>query len=146
VNRQNVTALVLEAKREQGLSFADLAERVGADRVWLTAALHGQHPLSAQQAEKVAELLRLPADATTALQEIPVRGSLDAVPPADPTIYRLQEIVQVYGTTLKALIHEDFGDGIMSAINFNMGIDRVEHPDGDRIRITMEGKYLPYQW
>jgi cyanate lyase len=146
VNRQNVTALVLEAKREQGLSFADLAERVGADRVWLTAALHGQHPLSAQQAEKVAELLRLPADATTALQEIPVRGSIDAVPPADPTIYRLQEIVQVYGTTLKALIHEDFGDGIMSAINFNMGIDRVEHPDGDRIRITMEGKYLPYQW
>jgi cyanate lyase len=146
VNRQNVTGLVLEAKREQGLSFADLAERVGADRVWLTAALHGQHPLSAQQAEKVAELLRLPADATTALQEIPVRGSLDAVPPADPTIYRLQEIVQVYGTTLKALIHEDFGDGIMSAINFNMGIDRVEHPDGDRIRITMEGKYLPYQW
>ena len=146
MNRQNVTALVLEAKREQGLSFADLAERVGADRVWLTAALHGQHPLSAQQAEKVAELLRLPADATTALQEIPVRGSLDAVPPADPTIYRLQEIVQVYGTTLKALIHEDFGDGIMSAINFNMGIDRVEHPDGDRIRITMEGKYLPYQW
>jgi cyanate lyase len=146
VNRQNVIALVLEAKREQGLSFADLAERVGADRVWLTAALHGQHPLSAQQAEKVAELLRLPADATTALQEIPLRGSLDAVPPADPTIYRLQEIVQVYGTTLKALIHEDFGDGIMSAINFNMGIDRVEHPDGDRIRITMEGKYLPYQW
>jgi cyanate lyase len=146
VNRQNVTALVLEAKREQGLSFADLAERVGADRVWLTAALHGQHPLSAQQAEKVAELLRLPADATTALQEIPLRGSLDTVPPADPTIYRLQEIVQVYGTTLKALIHEDFGDGIMSAINFNMGIDRVEHPDGDRIRITMEGKYLPYQW
>jgi cyanate lyase len=146
VNRQNVTALVLEAKREQGLSFADLAERVGADRVWLTAALHGQHPLSAQQAEKIAELLRLPADATTALQEIPLRGSLDTVPPADPTIYRLQEIVQVYGTTLKALIHEDFGDGIMSAINFNMGIDRVEHPDGDRIRITMEGKYLPYQW
>jgi cyanate lyase len=68
------------------------------------------------------------------------------VPPADPTIYRLQEIVQVYGTTIKALIHEDFGDGIMSAINFNMRIDRVEHPDGARIRITLEGKYLPYQW
>ncbi|MEA2131228.1 MAG: cyanate lyase [Solirubrobacteraceae bacterium] len=146
MNRQNVTALVLDAKREQGLSFADLAEGVGADRVWLTAALLGQHPLSAEQAAKVAELLRLPGDATAALQEIPLRGSLDAVPPADPTIYRLQEIVQVYGTTLKALIHEDFGDGIMSAINFNMGIDRVEHPDGDRIRITMEGKYLPYQW
>ena len=146
MNRQNVTALVLEAKREQGLSFADLAERLGADRVWLTAALHGQHPLGAEQAAQVAELLQLPAEAGAALQEIPLRGSLDAVPPADPTIYRLQEIVQVYGTTLKALIHEDFGDGIMSAINFNMGIDRVEHPDGVRIRITMEGKYLPYQW
>jgi cyanate lyase len=146
VNRQNVAALVHEAKREQGLSFADLAERLGADRVWLTAALHGQHPLGAEQAAQVAELLQLPADVRAALQEIPLRGSLDAVPPADPTIYRLQEIVQVYGTTLKALIHEDFGDGIMSAINFNMGIDRVEHPDGVRIRITMEGKYLPYQW
>jgi len=146
LNRQNVTALVLEAKRAQGLSFADLAERTGADRVWLTAALLGQHPLGAEQAAQVAELLHLPAEAAGALQEIPLRGSLDAVPPADPTIYRLQEIVQVYGTTIKALIHEDFGDGIMSAINFNMGIDRVEHPDGARIRITLEGKYLPYQW
>jgi cyanate lyase len=146
VNRQNVTALVLQAKRARGLSFADLAERLGADRVWLTAALLGQHPLGAEQAAQVAELLQLPPDAAGALQEIPLRGSLDAVPPVDPTIYRFQEIVQVYGTTLKALIHEDFGDGIMSAINFSMGIDRVEHPDGDRIRITMEGKYLPYQW
>ena len=72
-----------------------------------------------------------------------MRGALDRVPPADPTIYRLQEIVQVYGPTIKALIHEEFGDGIMSAINFNLGIERVEDPDGDRIRITMEGKYLP---
>jgi cyanate lyase len=146
VNRQNVTALVLEAKRARGLSFADLAARLGADRVWLTAALLGQHPLGAEQAAQLAELLQLPAEAAAALQEIPLRGSLDAMAPVDPTIYRLQEIIQVYGTTLKALIHEDFGDGIMSAINFNMGIDRVEHPDGDRIRITMEGKYLPYQW
>lgn len=146
MNRQNVTTLVLEAKRAQGLSFADLAERTGADRVWLTAALLGQHPLGAEQATQIADLLHLPAEAASALQEIPLRGSLDAVPPADPTIYRLQEIVQVYGTTIKALIHEDFGDGIMSAINFSMGIDRIEHPDGARIRITLEGKYLPYQW
>jgi cyanate lyase len=146
VNRQDVTALVLEAKRELGLTFAELAERLGADRVWLTAALHGQHPLGAEQAAQVVELLQLPAESAAVLQEIPLRGSLPAVPPADPTIYRLQEIVQVYGTTLKALIHEDFGDGIMSAINFKLGIDRVEHPEGDRIRITLEGKYLPYQW
>jgi cyanate lyase len=146
VNRQNATALVLEAKRDLGLSFAELAERLGADRVWLTAALHGQHPLGAEQAAQLVEVLQLPLETAAVLQEIPLRGSLTAVPPADPTIYRLQEIVQVYGTTLKALIHEDFGDGIMSAINFNLGIDRVEHPDGDRIRITLEGKYLPYQW
>ena len=146
MNRHDVTTLVLEAKRTQGLSFADLAERTGADRVWLTAALLGQHPLSAEQATQIVDLLHLPAEAAGVLQEIPMRGSLDAVPPADPTIYRFQEIVQVYGTTIKALIHEDFGDGIMSAIDFNMGIERVEHPDGARIRITMEGKYLPYAW
>jgi cyanate lyase len=146
VNRQNVTALVLEAKRERGLSFADLAERLGADRVWLTAALHGQHPLGAEQAAQVAELLQLPAEAGAALQEIPLRGSLDAVPPADPTIYRLQEIVQVYGTTLKALIHEDFGDGIMSAINFKVDFARRSDPGGDRVVVTFDGKFLPYQW
>lgn len=146
MDRAAVTALVLEAKRTQGVSFADLASEVGADRVWLTAALLGQHPLSSEQAASVAGLLGLPSEAAAVLQEVPSRGSLASVPPADPTIYRLQEIVQVYGTTIKALIHEEFGDGIMSAINFSMGIDRVEHPDGDRIKITMEGKYLPYQW
>lgn len=146
MNRQTVTALVLEAKRARGLSFADLAGRLGADRVRLTAALLGQHPLAAEQAAQLAELLQLPQDAAAALEEIPLRGSLDAVPPMDPTIYRFQEIIEVYGTTLKALIHEDFGDGIMSAINFKMGIERVEHPDGDRVRVTMEGKFLPYQW
>jgi cyanate lyase len=146
MNRQDVTELVLEAKRAEGLSFAELAHRTGTDRVWCTAALLGQHPLSTEQAAQVAEQLHLPAEAADALQEIPLRGSLPTVPPADPTIYRLQEIVQVYGTTIKALIHEDFGDGIMSAINFNMAIDRVEHPEGARIRITLEGKYLPYQW
>ncbi|MEA2221425.1 MAG: cyanate lyase [Solirubrobacteraceae bacterium] len=141
-----VTALVLESKRARGLTFGELARHVGADRVWLTAALLGQHPLALEQASLVCELLELPDDAGALLQEIPMRGALDAVPPADPTIYRLQEIVQVYGPTIKALIHEEFGDGIMSAINFNLGIERVEHPDGARIRITLEGKYLPYQW
>lgn len=112
----------------------------------LTAALLGQHPLTAEQAALVSELLGLPEPAAAVLMEIPMRGALASVPPPDPTIYRLQEIVQVYGPTIKALIHEQFGDGIMSAINFNLGIERVEHPDGVRIKITMEGKYLPYQW
>lgn len=146
MDREAVTALVLESKRARGLTFGELAAHVGADRVWLTAALLGQHPLTADQAALVIELLGLPEAAAPALMEIPMRGALDAVPPADPTIYRLQEIVQVYGPSIKALIHEEFGDGIMSAINFNMGLERVEHPDGARIRITMEGKYLPYQW
>jgi cyanate lyase len=145
MDRDAVTALVLESKRARGLTFGELAEHVGADPVWLTAALLGQHPLSADQAARVSELLGLPEAAAAVLMEIPMRGTLP-VPPQDPTIYRLQEIVQVYGPTIKALIHEEFGDGIMSAINFSLGIERVEHPDGDRIKITMEGKYLPYQW
>ncbi len=146
MDREAATALVLESKRARGLTFGELAEHVGADPVWLTAALLGQHPLTAEQAAHVSELLGLPEPAAAVLMEIPMRGALESVPPTDPTIYRLQEIVQVYGPTIKALIHEQFGDGIMSAINFNLAIDRVEHPDGARIKITMEGKYLPYQW
>ena len=146
MDRDAVTALVLESKRARGLTFGELAEHLGADPVWLTAALLGQHPLSEEQAARVSELLGLPEAAAAVLTEIPMRGALASVPPSDPTIYRLQEVVQVYGPTIKALIHEEFGDGIMSAINFNLGVERVEHPDGDRIRITMEGKYLPYQW
>ncbi len=146
MNRQAVTELVLEAKRARGLSFAELAERAGADRAWLTAALLGQHPLQADQAAVVCGLLGLEHEAAAALQEIPLRGAPAGVPATDPTIYRLQEIVNVYGPAIKALIHEDFGDGIMSAINFNLALQRVEHPDGDRVRITLEGKYLPYQW
>lgn len=146
MDRDAVTALVLESKRARGLTFGELAEHVGADPVWLTAALLGQHPLSADQASRVSELLALPEAAAAVLMEIPMRGALERVPPSDPTIYRLQEVVQVYGPTIKALIHEQFGDGIMSAIDFNLGVERVEHPDGDRIRITMEGKYLAYRW
>jgi cyanate lyase len=146
MDRADVTALILDAKREQGLSLTQIAEHVGADRVWLTAALYGQHPLSAEQAEAVAGLLKLPAGAADVLEEIPTRGSFDALPPADPTIYRLYEVLQVYGPALKALIHEDFGDGIMSAITFNVGLERRETEAGPRVRITLDGKFLPYHW
>jgi cyanate lyase len=146
MDRDAVTALVLESKRARGLTFGELAEHLGADPVWLTAALLGQHPLSADQAARVSELLGLPEPAAAVLTEIPMRGAHERVPATDPTIYRLQEIVQVYGPTIKALIHEEFGDGIMSAINFNLAVERVAHPGGDRIKITMEGKYLPYEW
>nr|MBA2377553.1 cyanase [Rubrobacter sp.] len=129
-----------------GLTFEAIASKVGKHKVWTTAALHGQHPMSAEEADAVCSLLGLDAEVASVLQEIPTRGSLDSNVPTDPTIYRIHEITQVYGTTIKALIHEEFGDGIMSAINFDMNIERVEDPDGDRVRITYEGKYLPYQW
>jgi cyanate lyase len=146
MERRDVTAQILAAKRAKGLSFTQIAEHVGADRVWLTAALHGQHPLSAEQAVAVSEVLELSEEAGAVLQEIPTRGSFDALPPADPTIYRLYEVLQVYGPALKALIHEDFGDGIMSAITFNMALERRETDAGPRVRITLDGKFLPYHW
>src|SRR3954451_3159188 len=146
MNRHAVTEQILAAKRARGLSFNDLAERTGADRVWLTSALLGQHPLPADLAGRVGEALELDDDAVAVLQEIPTRGSFDSLPPTDPTIYRLYEVLQVYGPALKALIHEDFGDGIMSAITFNLALDRRETDAGPRVRITLDGKFLPYKW
>jgi cyanate lyase len=146
MERHDVTAQILAAKRSKGLSFTQIAEHLGADRVWLTAALHGQHPLTGEQAEAVTALLELPAEAAAVLAEIPTRGSFESLPPADPTIYRLYEVLQVYGPALKALIHEDFGDGIMSAITFNVALERRETDAGPRVRITLDGKFLPYQW
>lgn len=146
MNRHGVTEQVLAAKRDAGLSFSEIAERVGADRVWLTAALLGQHPLPGELASRVGETLGLDDEAVTVLQEIPTRGSFASLPPADPTIYRLYEALQVYGPALKALIHEDFGDGIMSAITFNVALERRETDAGARVRITLDGKFLPYRW
>ncbi|QIN77745.1 cyanase [Rubrobacter marinus] len=144
--REDVTELILESRREKGLTFAAIAGKLGKPKVWTTAALLGQHPMDAGTAETVVDLMDLPSEAAPVLQEVPMRGSLDTDVPTDPTIYRIHEITQVYGTTIKALIHEEFGDGIMSAINFNMEIERVEHEGGDRVKITYEGKFLPYQW
>ena len=146
MHREEATELILEAKKEKDLTFEAIANKVGRHKVWTTAALMGQHPMGEDEAEAVVDLLGLDAEVSKALQEIPMRGGLDTDVPTDPTIYRIHEITQVYGTTIKALINEEFGDGIMSAINFNMDIERVENPEGDRVRITYEGKYLPYQW
>jgi cyanate lyase len=137
---------VRAAMKERGLSFAELAAEIGRPRVWTAAAVLGQHPFSHEDAERLGVMLELPAEAVRALEEIPTRGALDAAVPVDPTIYRLYEVLQVYGPALKALIHEDFGDGIMSAINFRANIERVPDPAGDRVRITFDGKFLPYQW
>jgi cyanate lyase len=144
--REEATEQILEAKKQKGLTFEAIAQKVGRPKVWTTAALLGQHPMSAEEADAVGDLLDLDPEVTEALQEIPLRGSLDSDVPTDPTIYRIHEITQVYGTTIKALIHEEFGDGIMSAINFKMDIEKVEDPEGERVRITYEGKFLPYKW
>lgn len=146
MNREEATELILEAKREKGLTFEMIANKVGKHKIWTTAALYGQHPMSEDEAETVVDLLGLDSEVAGVLQEFPMRGSLETDVPTDPTIYRIHEVTQVYGTTIKALIHEEFGDGIMSAINFNMDIERIENSEGDRVRITYEGKFLPYQW
>ena len=144
--REEATEQILMAKKKYDLTFEDIAQKVGRHKVWTTAALLGQHPLSPEEADVVVDLLELEPEVAEALQEIPLRGSLDSDVPVDPTIYRIHEITQVYGTTIKALIHEEFGDGIMSAINFKMNIEKVEDLEGERVRITYEGKFLPYKW
>jgi cyanate lyase len=146
MTRQEVTDLIGAAMQQRGVSFAELAEELGRPAVWLAAAALGQHPFSREEAEKLAARLELPEGAVVALQQIPMRGGLDTAVPVDPTIYRLYEVIQVYGPALKALIHEEFGDGIMSAINFRAEVERIPDPAGDRVRITLDGKFLPYQW
>jgi len=145
VTRTELTEKILTAKRAQGLSWKRIAERVGgASPIIITAALLGQMRLERVQAENAATLLGLDTEATALLQEVPHRGSQPG-PPADPLLYRFYELVQVYGTTWKELIQEEFGDGIMSAIDFDMAIERQPDPKGDRVRITMSGKFLPYK-
>ncbi|MGI8909278.1 MAG: cyanase [Rubrobacteraceae bacterium] len=146
MTREEATQKVLEAKKEKGLTFEVIANKVGRHKVWTTSALLGQQPMSEDEADAAVSILGLGPEVAAALREYPMRGSIGRDVPVDPTIYRIHEVTQVYGTTMKALIHEEFGDGIMSAINFNMDIERVEDPKGDRVRITYEGKFLPYEW
>jgi cyanate lyase len=137
---------VRAAMLARGLTFADIADQLGRPKVWVAAAILGQHPFGPDEAAKLAALLELDDDAAAALQLIPTRGGLGAAVPVDPTIYRFYELIQVYGPALKALIHEEFGDGIMSAINFRADIQRIADPAGDRVRITLDGKFLPYEF
>jgi cyanate lyase len=146
MTKDEATRLVAEAMEAKDITYAAVAEAIARPPVWTAAALLGQHPLPADAAAKVVELLGLPGEATKALEAFPMRGALEAAVPTDPTIYRLYEVIQVYGPALKALIHEEFGDGIMSAINFKLDVERREDPGGDRVVITLDGKFLPYQW
>ena len=145
MKREDVTDLILVRKLKKQLSWARLAEIVGQSKEWTTAALLGQMTLSAAQAQAVGAALDLPDEAVEQLQIVPYKGSLPTAVPTDPLIYRFYELVNVYGTTFKELIHEEFGDGIMSAIDFHMDLTREPDPKGDRVKIVMSGKFLPYK-
>jgi cyanate lyase len=144
--RAEVTQKILSQKRLKRLSWKTVvAEIGGGSAVYLTAALMGQMKLRPEQAERAAALFDLTEEEKLLLQEVPYRGSLPAAVPTDPLIYRFYEMVQVYGATWKELIQEEFGDGIMSAIDFDMTIERLPDPKGDRVKLTMSGKFLPYK-
>ena len=146
LSKKEAAEAVCAAKAGLGVSWSQLAEAVGRPVAWTTSALLGQQPMTAAQAGAACSLLELGEDVLRALQLQPTRGALEAPVPADPTIYRFYEVLQVYGPTVKELIHEEFGDGIMRAINFRFDVERVPDPAGDRVVVTLDGKFLPYQW
>jgi cyanate lyase len=140
-----VTDLIYSLKVQKGIKWADVAKKVGQSKEWVTAACLGQMTLTREQADRVGKIFGLPAEAVKLLQVVPYKGSLPTAVPTDPLIYRLYELVNVYGITIKELIHEEFGDGIMSAIDFKMDIVREPDPKGDRVVMTLNGKFLPYK-
>ena len=145
MNRHDVTELIVTQRLAKGLSWADIAKAVGHSKEWVTAGCLGQMTFTPQQAAVIGEMLDLPAQAVKLLQVVPYKGSLPTAVPTDPLIYRFYELISVYGTTFKELIHEEFGDGIMSAIDFKMDLSREPNPMGDRVSIVMSGKFLPYK-
>lgn len=144
--RSELLSQLAAARQARHLTLAELAAQTGTDRVWLAAALDGQHPMPLALAQTLLRTLGLDPAHAPALTAVPMRGAFQTLPPIDPTLYRLYEVLQVYGPALKTLIHKEFGDGIMSAINFRLELHREPHPDGDRVVITMAGKFLPYHW
>ncbi|MBA3505163.1 MAG: cyanase [Betaproteobacteria bacterium] len=145
MDRHDVTAVIIEAKRKKGLTWAAIARKIGQSKEWTTAGCLGQMTFSKEQADKLGKLFGLDREAMQILQEVPYKGSLPTAVPTDPLIYRFYELINVYGMTFKALIHEEFGDGIMSAIDFRMDLTRESDPKGDRVNIVMSGKFLPYK-
>lgn len=145
MDRKIATPQIIQILKNKGITYQDVADTIGKSLVWTTLALHGQAVMDQVDAEKAGKLLGLNKDLVLSLQDIPLRGSLEQIPPADPTQYRFYELLQVYGSTIKAIISEKFGDGIMSAIDFTMDIERIKNPGGDRVKIVMEGKFLPFK-
>jgi cyanate lyase len=145
MSRDEVTEKIVAAKIRQGLKWADVAAKVGLSKEWVTAACLGQMTLNAEQAAVIGEIFSLSEQERKWLTVVSYKGSLPTSVPTDPLIYRFYELVNVYGTTIKELIHEEFGDGIMSAIDFTMDLKREADPKGDRVHIAMSGKFLPYK-
>ena len=145
MTRAELTETIVAAKLSKGLTWAEIAAAVGQSKEWTTAALLGQMQMNAEEAAAAGEMLDLNDDQQKLLQTVPYRGSLGQTVPTDALVYRFYELIQVYGTTIKALIEEEFGDGIMSAIDFSMDVGRQEDPKGDRVVVTLNGKFLPYK-
>ena len=145
MDRNEVTKKILTAKVKNKMTWAEIADKIGNSKEWTTAAMLGQMTFNEQQAAVTRELFNLTDEETAWLQIVPYKGTLPTAVPTDPLIYRWYEIVSVYGTTIKELIHEEFGDGIMSAIDFSMDIQRQADPKGDRVNVVLSGKFLPYR-
>ena len=145
MNRNDVTEKIITVKVKKSIKWADVATKVGESKEWVTAACLGQMTLNEAQAKIIGKIFGLDAEEQKWLQVVPYKGSLPTAVPTDALIYRWYEIVSVYGTTIKALIHEEFGDGIMSAIDFSMDIQRQPDPKGDRVNVVLSGKFLPYK-
>ena len=139
------TQLLLKAKKEKGLTFADIGNLLGLDEVWVASLFYRQSTASDEESDQLLTTLGLGTELKEILTTPPVKGSLDPVIPTDPLIYRFYEIMQVYGMPMKDVIQEKFGDGIMSAIDFTINVDKVEDPKGDRVKVSMCGKFLPYK-
>ena len=145
MNRNDVTEMIIAAKIQKGIKWGDVAKKIGLSKEWVTAGCLGQMTFDKKQAAIIGKIFALSPEAVALLQVVPYKGSLPTAVPTDPLIYRWYEIVSVYGTTIKELIHEEFGDGIMSAIDFSMDIQRQPDPKGDRVHVELSGKFLPYK-
>jgi cyanate lyase len=146
MNRNEITEQIVVARLTRGLTWQELADAIDRPVMWTTSALLGQHPIPPEQGKVLVEMLGLEEAAVAVLAAPPMRGGLPTAVPTDPTIYRFYEALQVYGGAIKELIHEQFGDGIMSAINFSVDLQKKPHPSGDRVVVTFDGKYLAYDW
>lgn len=146
MTRDQITADIVAARLAKQLTWQQLADAIDKPVMWTIAALLGQHPVPVESGKVIVDMLGLDESAIPVLAAVPMRGGLPTAVPTDPTIYRFYEVLQVYGGAIKEVIHEQFGDGIMSAINFSIDVQRKPHPAGDRVVVTLDGKFLPYDW